>query len=521
VKLKQVGIVGSGAMGRGIAQLLAQSGFPVKLFDSQPAALVAAMTGLTQTFDTLVAKSKIDTLARNTALSRLATVEQLEQLSDCDLVIEAIVENLDLKRGLFAQLEKIVQSDCILVSNTSSLSITAIAAQCEHPERVAGLHFFNPVPLMKVVEVVRAARTAQSIIERLARNIGLTGHMAVVCSDTPGFVINHAGRGYGTEALKIIGEGVVGPASTDSKSYATVDDIMREQVRFNGLGFRLGPFELLDLTALDVSHPVMEAIYRQYFDEPRFRPSVITAQRLAAGLLGKKTNAGFYSYVPGSEKPATDASTQLTSQTQLPRVVWVGPGIKRNSVIELLEQLNAKIEHTASPSIDALILLLPEGKDCTASAIELGVAPNRCIALDTWFDLGRSAANPSLVRRVLMTNPATETLIAQSAVKLFSADKAKVSLIQDSPGFIAPRIVAMIVSIACEMAQAGIASAADIDKAVQLGLGYPVGPLTMGDHIGPARVLGLIDDLYETTKDPRYRPSLWLRRRAMLGMSLL
>jgi 3-hydroxybutyryl-CoA dehydrogenase len=521
VTINSIGIVGSGAMGRGIAQLFLQSGVSVCLFDSQESALIAASDYLTSTFSTLLTKGKIDSAQMAAALALYRPVKSLDQLAHCDLIVEAIVENLNAKQSLFKQLESIVRPDCLLATNTSSLSVTAIAAGCSSPARVAGLHFFNPVPLMKVVEIIRAARTEQTVIDQLVQLIKPTGHMPVVCSDTPGFVINHAGRGYGTEALRLIGEGVIAPSVSEPLKFAMIDDIMREQVRFNGLGFRLGPFELLDLTALDVSHPVMESIYKQYYDEPRFRPSVITAQRLSAGLLGKKTTAGFYDYASGAVRPSSNAAAALEASVTIPKIVWIGPGINRASVVSLIESFGVAIEHTALPSVDVLIILLPAGKDCTASALEMGVSPHRSVALDTWFELTTNTTNPSTVRRVLMTNPATDPSIAASAVKLFSMDQAQVSLISDSPGFVAPRIIAMMIAIACEMAQAGVASASAIDQAVKLGLGYPMGPLSMGNYLGPSRVLGLLEDIYDITKDPRYRPSQWLRRRALLGMSLL
>src|SRR5690606_10302928 len=214
-------------------------------------------------------------------------------LAGCDLVVEAIVERLDAKRALFAELEGIVGEGCVLASNTSSLSVTAIAAGCARPQRVVGWHFFNPVPLMKVVEVVNGARTEPGIVDDMVALSRATGHLPVVAQDTPGFIVNHAGRAYGTESLKALSEGVA--------DVPTIDRILREQVGFDGSGFRLGPFELMDLTGLDVSHPVMESIYRQFYDEARFRPSVITAQRVAAGLLGRKTGEGFYRYADGKQ----------------------------------------------------------------------------------------------------------------------------------------------------------------------------------------------------------------------------
>ncbi len=512
-------------MGRGIAQLFAQSNHTVVLHDTQAAALQVARDYLKSTFDTLVAKAKVTAEQAQSILARVSYSDQLADLAQCDLVIEAIVENLAVKQSVFKSLESTLRADAILVSNTSSLSITAIAGACKHPERVAGLHFFNPVPLMKVVEVIRGVRTAPTVAAELVELVRKTGHTAVQCGDFPGFIVNHAGRAYGTEALRLLGEGVAHfNHSNEQFAYQTVDDILREQVQLvgssNAQGFKLGPFELLDLTALDVSHPVMESIFNQFYQEPRFRPSSITAQRLAGGLLGRKTNQGFYQYKDGVKLKISSAQTSsdLTADQLKPIAhVWVGPGLLRGKVVELIGALGASVENTTLPSADSLILLLPEGKDCTTEAIECQVSPERSIALDTLFPFDFK----SCTRRVLMANPATDKTLAYRAAQLFANDGAAVSVLNDSPGFVAPRVIAMIVSIATEIAQQGIASPQDIDNAVRLGLGYPLGPLTMGDQLGSRRILGLLEDMYAVTKDPRYRPGLWLRRRAQLGLSLL
>ena len=206
-------------------------------------------------------------------MPRVTCADSLNALADCELVVEAIIERLEVKSRLFSELEGIVSTDTVLATNTSSLSVTAIAAHLKHRQRFAGFHFFNPVPLMKVVEVIAGLKTDPSVCDALAAYARQMGHTPVRAQDTPGFIVNHAGRGFGTEALRIVSEGVA--------DFATIDRILKDQA-----GFKLGPFELMDLTALDVSHPVMESVYHQYYEEPRYRPSVITAQRLAGGVLG-------------------------------------------------------------------------------------------------------------------------------------------------------------------------------------------------------------------------------------------
>ena len=492
-----VGVVGAGAMGRGIAQVLAQCGCRVLLHDANAAATDAAIAGVAEALGRQVAKGKLEAGLRDAALARLAPAQALGKLAQCVLVVEAIVENLDAKRALFHRLESVVAPDAVLASNTSSLSVTAIASQCAHPARVAGWHFFNPVPLMKLVEVIDGLATDPAVVDALMELTRRIGHTPVRTSDTPGFVVNHAGRGYTTEALRIVGEGIC--------DFVDVDRVMREAA-----GFRLGPFELLDLTGLDVSHPVMEAIYRQFYDEPRFRPSVITAQRLAGGRLGRKSGGGFFRYGENAE-PIVEPRAPVA----LPASVWISRAhtLAHGELTWLLQKMGASVETEALPSDDALIVVAPLGSDATTTALEQGLDPERTVAIDTLV--------PLALRRTLMTTPVTRPEIRDEAHGLFASDGVPVTVIGDSAGFIAQRILATIVNIACDIAQQKIASPADIDLAVRLGLNYPNGPLAMGDALGPMKLLTILRAMQEFYGDPRYRPSPWLTRRAMLGVSLL
>jgi len=388
----------------------------------------------------------------------------------------------------------------VLASNTSSLSVTAIAAGLKHPGRLAGYHFFNPVPLMKVVEVIAGLKTDPAVCQALAEYARQMGHTPVQAADTPGFIVNHAGRGYGTEALRIVGEGV-----TD---FATIDRILKDQV-----GFRLGPFELFDLTALDVSHPVMESIYRQYYDEPRYRPSVITAQRMAGGVVGRKSGEGFYKYVDGVAQVAAEPPAPQVAE--LPPV-WVSTrAARRAELLQLLKDLGAKIETGASPSMNALTLVAPLGFDVTTVAVVERLDPARTVGIDMLID------DKATKRRVLATNPATRSDFAQAAHALFARDGKAVSVIRDSGGFVTQRVVATIVNIASDICQQRVCSPQDLETAVTLGLGYPLGPLAMGDKFGPANILEVLFNLQTVYGDPRYRPSPWLRRRGVIGLSLL
>jgi 3-hydroxybutyryl-CoA dehydrogenase len=322
----------------------------------------------------------------------------------------------------------------------------------------------------------------------------------VQAQDTPGFIVNHAGRGYNTEALRIASEGVA--------DFATIDRILRDQV-----GFKLGPFELMDLTGLDVSHPVMESIYHQYYDEPRYRPSTIAAQRVAGGVLGRKSSEGFYRYVEGKQQVPAEAPAP--SVQEIPPV-WVSTrAARRSELYQLLKDLGAKIETGQSPSAQALTLVAPLGFDVTTVAGVERLDPARTVGIDLLIE------DAATRRRVLATNPATRADMRDAAHALFARDGKPVSVIRDSGGFVTQRVVATIVNIASDICQQRICSPADLETAVTLGLGYPLGPLAMGDRWGPTNVLEVLFNLQTVYGDPRYRPSPWLRRRGAIGLSLL
>ena len=492
-----LGIVGAGLMGRGIAQIAAQAGISVRLFDARPGAAIEARTAVSQTFATLAGKGKLSAADADAAGNRLGVVDALAGLGGCHVVVEAIVENLDAKRELFRALETVVDDECLLATNTSSLSVTAIAAACRLPARVGGFHFFSPVPLMKLVEVIDGLLAAPELGNALCALARRLGHTPVRAADTPGFIVNHAGRGYGTEALRVLGEGI--------SDFASVDRILR-----GAAGFRMGPCELLDLTGLDVSHPVMESIYEQYYQEPRYRPSPITRQRLAAGLLGRKSGRGFYTYVDGRAEAV--AAPAVPDAAPLP--VWVSRRDPRACarVVALLDAAGVTLDDGRTPGAGSACLVLPLGQDCTSAALAENLDPARTLALDPLFLDGHLT---------LMRNPLTTPAVRDAVWVAFAATGTAVSVIDDSPGFVAQRVVAMIVNIGCDIAQQRIATPADIDCAVKLGLGYPQGPLAMGDALGAATVLAILDGLHEFYRDPRYRPSPWLLRRARLGVSLL
>lgn len=495
-----VGVAGAGAMGRGIAQIAAQAGSQVHLFDMQPQAVRRAIDELGAQWDRLHEKGRMDAQAVAACKQRLHAAASLQELADCQLVVEAVVERLDVKKALFAELEGIVGPDAVLATNTSSLSVTAIAAGMKRPQRFAGYHFFNPVPLMKVVEVIAGLKTDPAVCQGLTAYARQMGHTPVQAGDTPGFIVNHAGRGYNTEALRIVAEGVA--------DFATIDRILRDQV-----GFKLGPFELMDLTGLDVSHPVMESIYRQYYEEPRYRPSVIAAQRLAGGVVGRKSQDGFYRYVDG--KAQVPAEPPVPSVAEMPPV-WVSTrAARRSELLQLLKELGAQIETGQSPSAQALTIVAPLGFDVTTVAVVERLDPARTVGIDFLIE------DAAVKRRVLATNPATRNDMRDAAHALFARDGKPVSVIRDSGGFVTQRVIAGIVNIASDMCQQRVCSPADLETAVTLGLGYPLGPLAMGNRWGPTNILEVLFNMQTVYGDPRYRPSPWLRRRGAIGLSLL
>lgn len=494
----RIGVIGAGAMGRGIAQLFAAAGLPVRLYDSNPQTVEQALAFNRELLERSVAKGKLGPDALSGTMQRLLPTHSLDELADCDLLIEAIIEDIGAKQALLAELEKRVAPDAVLASNTSSLSVTRIAARCQHPERVAGFHFFNPVTLMRIVEVVRGQRTSESVVRRLSRLAEQAGHFPAVSPDSPGFIVNHAGRAFSTEALRILGEGIATPAQ--------VDRILRD-----GVGFRMGPFELLDLTGLDISHAVMESLYQQFYQDPRYTPSTLAAQRVAGGLLGRKSGEGFYRYRDGQPLHEVEVPPE---PVLLNRPYWLDsqdPEL-RHRIAAILTQGGVVLETSEAPSSRAICLVTPLGTDASTRIDALGLPPERSLALETFTDLDR--------RRVLMRQPALDPKLEIQARQALGSDGVPVEVINDSPGFISQRVVAGIVNLGCEIAQRGIASPVTLDRAVQLALGYPFGPLGFGEHYGAARILTILQGLQACYGEARYRPSPWLRRRVQLDLPL-
>jgi 3-hydroxybutyryl-CoA dehydrogenase len=495
--LSPVAVIGTGTMGRGIVQVFAQAGSEVIAYDASPDAARTAQETAIAMIAKLADKGRISPELAASAPDRITVTTDLSALAGCALVVEAVAEDLAVKRALFQELESIVDGDCILATNTSSLSVSEIAGGTAKPDRVAGFHFFNPVPLMKVVEVIGGQRSAPAVLDQLDAYARSFGHTPVRTEDAPGFLVNHAGRGLTTEGLRIVQEKVATPQQVDA-------------ILERAAGFRLGPFALLDLTGLDVSSKVFDLIYNGFQQEPRFRPSPMLPIRVAAGLLGRKSGEGFYAYsAEGTRQSAPD----MVRRDRDGGKVWLGAvDAEWAETIARLFPSEA-LDTGTEPDADSAIVVAPLGRDATSEAAARGLDPGRVVAIDPLF--GPATGGPL----TLMGTPVAQPRMGDRVASWLSVYRA-VTVISDSAGFVAQRTLATIVNIACDIAQQGIASPADIDLSTRLGLGYPKGPLEWGDAIGAARVLRILDEMHRLSGDPRYRASPWLRRRAELNLPL-
>ena len=296
--MKKIGIIGGGAMGSGIAQVFAQSGHAVVLYDTNKEALDRSKQNLAKTFEKLVAKEKYTAEKSQEIQNNIEYADSLSAFASIDLMIEAIIENLDIKKSVFKQVEEIVSDECILASNTSSLSIASIASACSKPERVIGIHFFNPAPLMALVEIIPAVQTCEGLAEEVKELIQSVGKLPVITKDTPGFIVNRVARPFYSESIRLLEEGVA-----DAE---TIDFAMTSVG-----GFRMGPFELMDFIGHDVNYRVTESVFESFFYDPRFKPSFSQKRLFEAGYYGRKSGRGFYNYAEGVEKKAPSQDQAL------------------------------------------------------------------------------------------------------------------------------------------------------------------------------------------------------------------
>lgn len=484
--MKVMGVVGAGAMGAGIAQIGLTAGLKVILFDMNADALGKARTDILGRIARLVEKGQLSDDVAKAAGDNLVVGGSLADFASADVVIEAIVERLEPKQGLFKALEAVVSADCILATNTSSLAVAAIAAGCARKERVCGLHFFNPVPLMKLVEVIVAPATSEAVAEAATALSKTLGKMPVRVKDGPGFLVNLGGRAYTTEALHIIQEGVA--------DITTIDTIMREAA-----GFRMGPIELMDLTGVDVNFPASTYIYQGYQNDPRLKTTTLHESMFNAGRFGRKTKQGFHDY-------RDDAATAPVPPPAGAPMAFKAKVLETAPGFDVLRR-----DHGLDDGEGLGLLALTSGEDVATAAHRLGLDPAQAVAID-FTGLERNFLT-------VMGGMGGGEAAAKVADWLRSRGFG-VATIKDSPGFVAPRILAMVANLGCEMAQIGVGAPEEIDLAMKLAMNYPKGPLEWAAHFGPRTVHEILKTLQVITGSDRYRPSLWLRRRAMLGLSI-
>ena len=497
-------MIGAGAMGSGIAQVAAQAGHPVQLFDTRFGAADEACRTLSATFDALTAKGKISADTARSASRRIAAVNVLADCVSARLVIEAIVEDLEAKRALLRELEVIVTPETILASNTSSLSITALAAGLQHPQRVVGMHFFNPAPVLPLVEVVSGLATDRAVAEIIYASAAAWGKLPVHASSTPGFIVNRCARPFYGEALRLLSERAADPA--------TLDAVMREAG-----GFRMGPFELMDLIGLDVNFAVTRSVWDAYFHDPRYTPSVLQQELVAAGFLGRKTGRGFFSYGASAAKPEPSTQPPQRRPTAICVCGGLGPAA---ALADRLAASGVAVErapmHNAFPdgaiAIEGGWLALTDGRAATSRGVAIG---EPTIVL---FDLALDYATCTRVAVARADTCSDRTWNA--AVGALQAAGIAVSALDDVAGLAVMRTVVMLANEAADAVTQGIATAHDVDLAMQKGVNYPVGPLAWADRIGAARVREVVVNLAAHYGEDRYRISPLLARRCAAAQAL-
>ncbi len=491
-----VGVVGAGTMGIGIAEVAAAHGHKVIVHDAQPQAAMKAKDALAARLQKRVDKGRISAHARQEILNAISLVETLDELADASLVIEAVVEDLAIKQTIFQQLESICLPDTMLASNTSSLSITAIAAGLKQPSRLIGMHFFNPAPVMKLVEVIAGMRSDESWL-RLAEDVCRAwGKVPVRARSTPGFIVNRVARPFYGEPLKMLQEQLSTPA--------VIDAVMRESA-----GFRMGPFQLMDLIGIDVNFAVSRSVFSAFFNDPRYRPSLIQQEMVAAGLLGRKTGRGFYHYTESTpaEVPYAPGCVQKGTVTIRGNMGLGEPLrglIRARRCISLMESKGSGYLLAGGCAV-----VLANGQSATARAREHGY---KCLV---HVDLAHDFASAETITLAFSERCAKAS--QDSVIGLFQALGKKVLVVPDAPGLIAMRTVVMLINEAADAVFNGVCSEADVDLAMRYGVNYPEGLLAWGEKIGLRHVLQTLEGLQQWFGDDRYRPSPWLRHQVEAG----
>ncbi|HUA12831.1 MAG TPA: 3-hydroxyacyl-CoA dehydrogenase NAD-binding domain-containing protein [Solirubrobacteraceae bacterium] len=516
-----VAVVGAGTMGSGIAQLAARSGAATLLFDPLDAALETGLERARDGLEREARRGRITAEQAAAAAGRLAPAAALEDFKDCELVIEAIPERLELKHELFAALSPIVGAGCVLATNTSSLPVTAVAAGAQRPERVVGMHFFNPAPVMALVEVIAGVLSAPAALELVDATGRAMGKTVIRAADGPGFLVNRCNRPFGLEGLRLLAERVA--------DVETIDRVCRL-----GGGFPMGPFELMDLVGVDTGLAVSESFYELSFGEPRWRPSPITARQVAAGLLGRKSGRGYYTYTKGDDGKLRyrDEDTESAPAPSTPEgdVVIAGETPLARELAQAARAAGYEVhgaDEVASAgvlpalSIDCRPVRTPGPAPAGGARLML-CAGAPLAMLDRGGAVGFHALPPfDGVRVVEMTRRADSSpLAAARAERFFASLGRRVQWVGDAPGLVLGRIVCQLINEAAFALGEGVGSAADIDLGMRLGLAHPRGPFEWAQAIGLEHVLAVLDGLWALSREERYRAAPLLRTAAESGVPL-